>query len=71
MIFDWYGTRAKHSSARNYESVLSEFGYEVGEDVISAYLRRWYGVDHRVGHASEEPRRYAPGVGASRAVPPR
>lgn len=54
VIFDWYGTLANPHGASSYESVLSEFGYEVDEEVMGGYMRHWDGVDHREHSVSEE-----------------
>ena len=56
VIFDFYGTLAHwvDTTAANYTSVFSAFGYEPAPAVLDAYFSRYDGVDHAEHSVSEE-----------------
>ena len=56
VIFDFYGTLAHwiDTTAANYTSVFSAFGYEAAPSVLDAYFSRYDGVDHVEHSVSED-----------------
>jgi putative hydrolase of the HAD superfamily len=56
VIFDFYGTLARwvDTTAANYTSVFSTFGYEAAPSVLDAYFSQYDGVDHAEHSVSED-----------------
>jgi putative hydrolase of the HAD superfamily len=56
VIFDFYGTLAHwaDTTAANYTTVFSSFGYEPAPAVLDAYFSRYDGVDHAEHSVSED-----------------
>jgi putative hydrolase of the HAD superfamily len=56
VIFDFYGTLAHwaDSTAANYTTVFSSFGYAPAPAVLDAYFSRYDGVDHAEHSVSED-----------------
>lgn len=56
VIFDFYGTLAHwvDTTAANYTTIFSSFGYEAPPAVLDGYFSRYDGVDHAEHSVSED-----------------